>query len=90
MRPTDFLNRGERVVDRRLWFLSPYENCDYYSTEERPKDLVWNCENRYFCDPIRINTVTYFQALLGTQADLHTQWNPRTSASHAREYQGII
>jgi hypothetical protein len=95
MQPTDFLGKGEMKVDWQPWYhasteaLSPYKNCDCYreagagsKNAKKNWDLVF--ENRYFHDPIRNNTVTYFQKF-GSVSHFHMHWNPTTAASQARE-----
>jgi hypothetical protein len=51
--------------------LAPYENCDCFRAPYRQKKPI--CENRYFYDPTRNNTITYIQAF-GKATPVHGHW----------------
>lgn len=72
VKPADILGGYELHFDWMPWYnfsnraLDPYEKCDCY----REKGSVTRgmgrkslCENRYFHDPTRNNTIVYFQAM---------------------------
>jgi hypothetical protein len=83
VRPMDYIGGYELHFDWSPWFtatmniLAPYENCDCYRTagslNGRNGQLPYVCENRYYHDPIRNNTVTYLLAF-GSATSIRGHW----------------
>jgi hypothetical protein len=75
--------------------LEPNENCDCLrESGQLNATLPFICENRYYHDPVRNNTVTYLQAF-GTQSTIHGHWLaqqaiPQLVAYHRTKNQSAI
>lgn len=93
VKPADFLGGYELNFDWTPWYnasmaaLAPYENCDCY---REPGSIMrfpgknWVVENRYFYDPIRNNTVVYFQAF-GNAIEIRGHWDDPQKAMRAQQ-----
>lgn len=91
VKPADFFGGNEANFDWAPWYnastkeLYPYENCDCH---REPGSLAvypgnyWTIENRYFHDPIRNNTVVYFQSF-GTAFPIRGHWEDPMQAMKA-------
>jgi hypothetical protein len=66
--------------------LAPYENCDCY---REPSNIdtrsQYTCENRYYHDPVRNNTVTYVQAF-GKAYPIRGHWRAEQAIPQLVEY----
>jgi hypothetical protein len=92
VRPLDYLVAGEFHSQWTPWYqasmdlLAPYENCDCYreptSTDAK---LQYICENRYYHDPVRNNTVTYLQAF-GKVHPIRGHWRAEQAIPQLVEY----
>jgi hypothetical protein len=91
VRPGDYLD-GELSSEWSPWYqasmdlFAPYENCDCYR-EPRSIDTNYQyiCENRYYHDPVRNNTVTYLQAL-GSAHPMRGHWHAEQAIPQLVEY----
>jgi hypothetical protein len=92
VRPGDYLVAGEFRSHWSPWYeasmdlFAPYENCDCYrepnSTDANSR---YTCENRYYHDPVRNNTVTYLQAL-GNAHPMRGHWQAKQAIPQLVEY----
>jgi hypothetical protein len=95
VRPMDFLGGFELNFEWSPWFnasmeaLQPYENCDCYREAGRLNGqggkLPFICENRYYHDPVRNNTVTFLQAF-GTAAPIRGHWMAKDAIAQLLQY----
>jgi hypothetical protein len=91
VRPGDYL-AGELSSEWSPWYqasmdlFAPYENCDCYREPRTiDTDYQYICENRYYHDPIRNNTVTYLQAL-GSAHLMRGHWHAEQAIPQLMEY----
>jgi hypothetical protein len=92
VRPSDYLVAGEHRSQWSPWYqatmdlLAPYENCDCY---REPSNIdtrsQYTCENRYYHDPVRNNTVTYVQAF-GKAYPIRGHWRAEQAIPQLVEY----
>jgi hypothetical protein len=95
VRPKDYIGGMELAFEWSPWFrasmdaLQPYENCDCYREagmlNGQGGKLPYICENRYYHDPVRNNTVTYLQAY-GTATSIRGHWPAQQAIPQLAEY----
>jgi len=82
VKPADILGGYELNFDWIPWYnfsnhaLDPYEKCDCYRESGsivRKPGRDWVCENRYYHDPTRNNTIIFFQSY-GNHIPIRGHW----------------
>jgi hypothetical protein len=98
VKPADFPGGYALKFDWMPWYnvstaaLAPYENCDCHREMGdimRNPGKEWICENRYYYDRTRNNTVVYFQSF-GNFIPIRGHWEDPQEATRAAQLLQVV